>query len=73
MAAGANRPYTVEDVIGSLAGQVSALSDTSSTTAGTGFFVEADEAASLIDTASVAAQGGNPAWNEGQWSAFTWG
>lgn len=69
---GAFRPYTVQDIIGSLSDSIDALSSASSTSTGTGEFTEADETVGLIDIASVSTQA-NPAWGAGQWSAFTWG
>ena len=71
MASGVLRPYTLPDVLGSLSDGISALA-ANSTSAGTGFFLEADEVLGVTDTATVTAQA-NPAWGNGQWSAFTWG
>lgn len=71
MASGVFRPYTVEDIIGSLSGSISALS-ASSTSQGTGEFTEADETCGVTDSATVSAQA-NPHWNAGEWSSFCWG
>lgn len=71
MASGILRPYTLSDVLGSMSTSIGALS-ASSTAAGTGFFTEADEVIGLTDMASLSTQG-NPAWEAGQWSGFTWG
>lgn len=68
---GVFRPYTVADVIGSLSDQIGSL-QASSTSAGTGFVTEADETATISDAVTVTTQA-NPAWNQGQWSVFTWG
>lgn len=69
---GVFRPYSFTDVIGSLQDQIGAATSADSTSAGTGFFIEADETLGITDTATVTAQS-NPAWDAGQWSSFTWG
>lgn len=71
MASGAFRPYTAQDVIGALSDSIGALSGASSTSVGTGYFVEADETVGVTDSASVTTQV-NAAWNQGQWGQFTW-
>jgi len=71
MASGVLRPYSVADVIGSLSDGISSLA-ASSTGAGTGYFLEADEALGITDSATVTAQA-NPAWGGGYWGQFTWG
>jgi hypothetical protein len=71
VASGVLRPYTLPDVLGSLSDGISSLAG-SSTSAGTGFFLEADEVIGLTDSATVTTQV-NPTYGNGQWSAFTWG
>jgi hypothetical protein len=70
MASGVFRPYTVQDIIGSLSDSVGSLS-ADSTSTGTGFFLEADEVVGLTDTATVTTQA-NPPWGEGQWGQIVW-
>ena len=71
MASGVLRPYTLPDVLGSLSDGISSLAG-SSTSAGTGFFVEADETLGLTDAATLTAQV-NPSWGNGQWGQGVWG
>jgi hypothetical protein len=71
VASGVLRPYSLPDVLGSLSDGISSLAG-SSTSAGTGFFLEADEVLGVTDSATVTAQA-NPAWNNGQWGQFVWG
>lgn len=71
MASGVLRPYSLPDVLGSLSDGISSLAG-SSTSAGTGFFTEADEAVGLTDTATVTVQA-SPAWGNGQWGQGAWG
>ena len=70
MASGVLRPYTLPDILGSLSDGISALG-ASSTSAGTGFFLEADETLGITDSATVTSVA-NAGWGEGQWSTFTW-
>jgi hypothetical protein len=69
---GVFRPYTVSDIIGSLADQIGAAASGNTTATGTGHFTEADEALGVTGTATVTAQA-NPGWDAGQWGQFTWG
>lgn len=71
MAPGVLRPYSVTDVIGSLADGISALA-AGSTTTGTGHFLEADETLGVTDSVTVAAQAA-AGWDAGQWGQVTWG
>ncbi len=70
MPSGVTRPVTLPDVLNQLQGQAEGNTDTS--TSGVGFFAEADEQLALADSAAAFTQA--PAgWQEGQWSAVTWG
>lgn len=71
MASGVLRPYSLPDVLGSLSDGISNLA-ASSTSAGTGYFLEADETVGITDSATVTSVA-NPAWGGGQWQAFSWG
>jgi hypothetical protein len=71
MASGVFRPYSLPDVLGSLSDGISSLAG-SSTSAGTGFFLEADETLGITDSATVTAQA-NPTWSNGQWGQGVWG
>jgi hypothetical protein len=65
---GVNRPYTIRDVLGALAGDNGAV-DTAETA--TGQFGEVDEAASLTDAANTLIQA-NTGWDDGVWGGFQW-
>lgn len=71
MATGILRPYTLPDILGSLSDGISSLAG-NSTSAGTGFFLEADEVIGVTDSATVTTQA-NPAWGNGQWGQGVWG
>lgn len=71
MASGVLRPYSLPDVLGSLSDGISSLA-AGSTSAGTGFFLEADEQIGVTDSVTVTVQP-NPAYGNGQWGQFTWG
>jgi hypothetical protein len=71
VAPGVSRPVTLPDVLNQLAGQAEGNTDTS--VSGVGYYAEADEIMPLADLASAVTQASAVNWNEGQWSALTWG
>ena len=68
---GVFRPYTLVDVLGTI-NENNAQQQTNGQINGLGAFVEADETLGAVDSVTTTVQT-NPAWDAGQWGAFTWG
>lgn len=73
MPGGINRPYTVSDIIGSLQGQIGAVTQGASTSAGTGFLAEDDETAGFADSVTATATAVTPEWGSALWGSLPWG
>lgn len=69
---GVYRPYTFADIVGSLQDQIGAAG-ADSTSAGTGYFLEADETIGVTDSATVTAQAAAGTWDSSAFGRFSWG
>lgn len=67
---GVYRPQTLADVLNVI--QQTAIGNTDTSVSGVGYFAEADDQMTVSDSAAAAGQP-NPAWDLGEWGAFSWG
>jgi hypothetical protein len=75
MTAGVIRPYTLVDILGQIAdanGTNNGQSSLSGPTAPVGVVIEVDESPVIVD-AVTAATTTPTAWDQGEWSVFSWG